>query len=268
MPSLHPFRRKSRSRKRNVAGRLARLRQTQNVHNIIPSFITILALCLGLSAFQFALKERWDLAIFTILAAGVLDNIDGRLARRLGATTSMGAELDSLCDFASFGIMPPFIVYFWSLRQVPDFSWIFVLFFSVCSVLRLARFNTMAREPKYPWSGNFFMGIPAPVGAALSLAPMTATLAEIGDFRSPMLNGLLLIGVGLVMISRIPTYSFKNVTVGRQSAPIILLMASLLMYGIVIRPWKTLLIMGGMYLLTVPFSCLSYYRLVKKSANP
>src|SRR5438132_1608112 len=116
------------------------MRTTPGVR-LLPNAITVLAMCAGLSAVQFALNQYLVEAIAAVAVAAVLDGVDGRLARLLDATSRMGAELDSLSDAISFGVAPALTLYVWHLRD-NRVGWVVALIFAVCLVLRLARFNT------------------------------------------------------------------------------------------------------------------------------
>ena len=154
----------------HVRLRLRRPRlQRATMNQLIPNILTVAALCSGLTAIRFGMIGRWDLAIFAIVVAGIFDGLDGRLARLLKATSSFGAELDSLSDFISFGAAPAVVLYLWTMWGLQSIGWAMVLFYAVCCALRLARFNTqLAAEPP-PWRSNFFSGVPAPAGAGAPL---------------------------------------------------------------------------------------------------
>src|ERR1051326_8296627 len=137
--------------------------------SMVPNVLTVLALCAGMTAIRFAVNGEFQYAVFAIIAAGIFDGLDGRLARLLKATSPFGAELDSLSDFISFGVAPAAVLYLWTMAQLHSIGWAIVLFYAVCCALRLAGFNTqLAAEPP-PYAANFFSGAPAPGGAGLLL---------------------------------------------------------------------------------------------------
>ena len=111
-------------------------------NKMIPNILTMLALCAGLTALRFGLEEKWEPAIVSLVIAGVLDALDGRLARALQGTSKFGAELDSLSDFIGFGVAPALLLYLWTMKDAGPIGWVLVLLFSICCALRLARFNT------------------------------------------------------------------------------------------------------------------------------
>ena len=145
---------------------------------VAPNAVTALALCFGLSAVRFAIAEQWELAVGTIILAGVLDGLDGRIARLLKGESRFGAELDSLSDVIAFGVSPAVVMYLWSLQYMPQFGWTIALSHAVCCALRLARFNAQIDATEQPRkAAGFFTGIPAPAGAALLMLPLYVWLA-------------------------------------------------------------------------------------------
>ena len=239
-------------------GRLRRL----PVNSLAPNILTTLALCSGLTSIRFALLERWQLAVAAIVVAAIFDALDGRLARLLKGASRFGAELDSLSDFISFGVAPVILLYLWSLNGIGNVGWVVVLVFSVCCALRLARFNVAIDDPQRPaWAGSFFTGVPAPAAAGLSILFVLASF-EAGDvfFRSPWLNGFWALVVAFLMVSRLPTYSFKRVRVPRDMVLPTLLVVGLLAALLAAEPWYTLLGIALVYLAMLPFSALSYAR--------
>lgn len=228
---------------------------------IIPNAITITGLCMGLSAIRFALLERWELAVSLILIAGILDAMDGRIARLLRADSHFGAELDSLSDFISFGVAPAVVIYLYSLHLWKGTGWAFALFFSTCMALRLARFNTSIDAPMPEWTKGYSVGVPAPAGAVLGLLPLMASFAFEENFQAiPLLFSSSLLISGLLMISRIPTYVLKNVRVPHHLVRPLLMMVAVFMAALFSIPWWTLSIGAVLYLFSIPVSLMSYGR--------
>lgn len=226
------------------------------INRLIPNVLTVAALCAGLTALRFGMMERWDLAIFAVVVAGIFDGLDGRMARLLGGTSKFGAELDSLSDFVSFGAVPAVLVYMASLHQFGGMGWGISLAFAVCCALRLARFNTAIGDPNPPpWASSYFVGVPAPAAAGLALLPMMATI-EIGPgfFDLPVVNAVVLLGVASLMISRIPTFSFKKLHVTPSMALPLFMLVVLLAAGLASEPFLTFLIGGVIYLASIPVS--------------
>jgi len=195
--------------------RLSQRLKAYSLAAMIPNFTTIMALCAGLTSVRFALSDHWEMAVASIILAALLDAMDGRLARMLGSTSRFGAELDSFADFVSFGVSPALVMYFAALHRLNGKGWAVVLFFSVCMALRLARFNTRSIEGLTPsWSQAFFVGVPAPAAAILAITPLIMHLEWKSQiFINPILIAFVMVAVGVLMVSQVPTYSFKTVTI-------------------------------------------------------
>lgn len=238
-----------------IRGRSRRLRALP-VNSLIPNILTVLALCAGMSAIRFAMQEKWELAVAAIIVAGVLDGLDGRMARLLKGATKFGAELDSLSDFIAFGVAPALVIYLWSTEVLGGIGWIAGLAYSTCCALRLARFNTALDDPDRPaWASFFFTGMAAPAAACMVLLPMAVSF-QIGDgvLRQPVLMAAWLLVVAFMMISRIPTYSFKRVRVKREMVLPLLVVVGLVAAVLASYPWFVLSVMGLAYLGSIPFS--------------
>lgn len=233
---------------------------------LIPNIITVSAVCSGLTAIRFALEARWDMAVAAILLAAVLDALDGRMARLLNATSAFGAQLDSLFDILSFGVAPALVLYFWSLQDAGGIGWAVTLFLVVCCGLRLARFNSLLGKLP-PYAYNYFTGVPAPAGGTLALLPVVLWLAFGIDLAThPLIVGGWAVVVAGLMVSRIPTFSFKRLKVPQPYVLPFLILAALLFAGIAGRPWPTLVVVAVLYMATFPFSLRSF-RLLKAEAD-
>lgn len=240
-------------------------------NRMVPNALTVMALCAGLTSIRFALEQRWDLAVLAIVAAGVLDGLDGRAARLLKGTSRFGAELDSLSDFVSFGAAPAVLVYEWSLVGWRGFGWTVALFYAVCCALRLARFNTEIDQPdegRPAWAKSYFTGIPAPAAAALALLPVMFWLQfEASLARTPALVALVMGMVAIGMISRVPTFSLKRYTVPHHYVLPVLLGVGLLVAALASEPWATLIALGLLYLGSLPV-VIVLERRQRRSAPP
>jgi CDP-diacylglycerol--serine O-phosphatidyltransferase len=233
-----------------------------SLNRLIPNILTLLALCAGMTAIRLALTGKYQSAAAAIVIAGVLDGIDGRIARLLKVTSPFGAQLDSLSDFVSFGVAPAVLLYLWTMSQLASLGWALVLLFGVCCALRLARFNTQLGAELPPYAYNFFTGVPAPAGAGLVMIPMFVTFEfELAFFRSPYVNGLVLAGVAALMVSRVPTFSFKRFRVPAEWVLPMLLVIGGLAAFLTTEPWGTLLLIGVLYLGSIPVSIRSYRKL-------
>jgi CDP-diacylglycerol--serine O-phosphatidyltransferase len=238
------------------------------INRLIPNALTVAALCAGLTALRFGMMERWDLAVFSLVVAGVFDFLDGRLARLLNGTSKFGAELDSLSDFVSFGAVPAMLVYISSLHQFGGLGWAIALVFAVCCALRLARFNTAIGDPNPPpWANTYFVGVPAPAGAGLAIVPLIATI-ELGPgfFSSPEVNAVVMIGVAALMISRVPTFSVKQVKL-KPSMALPLLLVTLLAAALASAPFRTFLVVGALYVASIPVSVWMQARARRAAAD-
>jgi CDP-diacylglycerol--serine O-phosphatidyltransferase len=234
-----------------------------SVNRLIPNVLTLAALCSGLTAIRFALQGEFRLAVIAVIVAAIFDALDGRVARRLGVTSRFGAELDSLSDFLCFGVAPALVLYLASLKDGGALGWVATLMFPICSALRLARFNTglLADTPPPAWTGSYFTGVPAPAGALLALITLVVSFeAEAAWPRHPLVVGATLVVVGGLMVSRLPTFSFKKGRVPRHLVLPSLLGAALVMGVIASSPWIGLSLLGLVYLCLIPFSWFAYQR--------
>jgi CDP-diacylglycerol--serine O-phosphatidyltransferase len=230
--------------------------QRSTINQLIPNVLTVAALCCGLTAIRFGLEGRWDFAIFATVAAGIFDGLDGRMARLLTGGTKFGAELDSLSDFVAFGVAPAMMIYIWTMHLFGGIGWAIVLLYAVCCALRLARFNTAIGDPNPPpWARFYFTGVPAPAGAGLVLLPMMLTL-EVGNgfFDGPIVNAVVLVTIALLMISRVPTFSIKQIKVKPSHRLPALLLVVLLIAALASAPLTTLICVGVIYLASIPVS--------------
>jgi CDP-diacylglycerol--serine O-phosphatidyltransferase len=235
---------------------------TLSLNRMIPNILTLLALCAGMTAMRFALSDKFESATAAVIVAAILDGVDGRIARLLKGTSPFGAQLDSLSDFVSFGAAPAVLLYIWTMKELPSLGWPIVLLFAVCSAMRLARFNTQIGADLPPYAYSFFTGVPAPAAAMLVMIPMFFAFETGAEFfRSPFLNGIVVAGVAALMVSRVPTFSFKRFRLPLKWWPSALLAIVGLFAFLSTEPWATLLVLEGLYLASIPLSIRSYRRL-------
>ena len=236
---------------------------------MIPNAITALALCFGLTGVSLAIGGEWERALGAIILAGVLDGLDGRIARLLRAQSKFGAELDSLSDNIAFGTAPALILFLWSLQSAPRFGWLAALALAVSCALRLARFNARLDAAEQPHkSAGFNTGVPAPAGAGLAFVPIYLWLITGNElFRQwqPVLAWTLLIA--MLMISSIPTYSWTSLRIRSGWRLFALVGIALLGAALVSAPWPTLLAVATLYLVLIPFSVASYARVKRRRAT-
>ena len=227
---------------------------------VAPNAVTALALCMGLSGVRFAIGGDFERALAAIIIAGVLDGLDGRIARLLKGESRFGAELDSLSDVIAFGVSPAIILYLWSLQNMPPFGWVFALAHAVCCALRLARFNAQIDATEQPHkSAGFLTGVPAPAGAGLALLPIYISLWSGADFvRNPALVAPWSALVAFLMISNVATYSWSSLRL-RRGVRLEAIAGVALLGGLLITaPWITLTVVAIGYALLIPFSIRSY----------
>lgn len=222
------------------------------VLKLLPNLVSILALCAGLTAIRYAIAGNFAMAILMIGTAAALDGLDGRLARMLKSESAIGAELDSLCDFVNFGVTPALVLYLWGLRPETSLGWIAVLLYAVCCMLRLARFNVGSRAVGEAAEKTVFIGVPSPAGAMLALAPMYLVFALGGGFTlPPVLVSLWMVGIGVLMISRVRTPSLKRLTIAADYARYALVGSVMVVAALLTYPWVTLLTLSLAYLAAI-----------------
>jgi CDP-diacylglycerol--serine O-phosphatidyltransferase len=230
---------------------------------LIPNAVTAMALCTGLSGVWFAMQGLWASALAVVIIAGVLDALDGRIARLLKGESRFGAELDSLSDVLAFGATPALIIYSWALEEMPRFGWSISVFFVLCAALRLARFNARIDADEQPHkSAGFNTGIPSPAGAGLASLPLMIWI-EFGveaarDWRI-VAPWLLLVALG--MISNIATFSWSSIKIRPSMRFMAVAVAGLTAIGLVVAPWFTLVMITAVYIGLLPLSIANYARI-------
>ena len=232
---------------------------------ILPNILTLIGVCIGLTSIKFAFDGKFELSIIAVIVAGIIDGLDGRIARLIKGTSKVGKELDSLTDVISFGVAPAFIMFFWSMSEIGRLGWLISLIYVVCVALRLARFNVNS-ETEPSWRDNFFEGIPSPAGGVLVLMPLIYSFSEIQfiQLNYQIIVPILFILISILLISKIPTYSLKKIVVPR-SASIFLLFVIVLYFGLLlIYTFNTLIISGILYILMIPISSV-HFLIIKKN---
>ncbi len=236
---------------------------------MIPNAITAAALCAGLTGIRFAIGGEWTQAVLAIVVAGVLDGIDGRIARLLKAQSRFGAELDSLADNVSFGVAPALVLFLWSLQDLPRLGWFAALAYAIACALRLARFNAridLADEPRK--QAGFLTGVPAPVGAGLVFLPLYLWIATGNDlFREPVIVGPWLVAMGFLMISNVATVTWGRLRPRRSLRLEVIAAFGLTGAALLTEPWLTLIGICVVYLALLPVGIVLYAR-VKQRGVP
>jgi len=236
---------------------------------MIPNAVTALALCFGLTGVSLAIGGHWEQALGSIILAGVLDGLDGRIARLLRAQSRFGAELDSLSDNVAFGTAPALILFMWSLKDLPRFGWIAALSLAVCCALRLARFNARLDAAEQPHkTAGFNTGVPAPAGAGLAFVPIYLWLITgNGLFRRWELVMVWTLFIAALMISSLPTYSWTSIRIRKDWRMFALAGIALFGAALIVAPWPTLLALAVVYLLMIPLGLASYARVKRRRAS-
>tara|TARA_B100001079_G_scaffold258767_1_gene257308 strand:- start:147 stop:944 length:798 start_codon:yes stop_codon:yes gene_type:complete len=243
-----------------------KLVSNKNSRVILPNILTLVGVCIGLSSIKFAFDGKFELSIIAVIVAGIIDGLDGRIARLIKGTSKVGKELDSLTDVISFGVAPAFIMYFWSLSEIGRLGWLISLIYVICVALRLARFNVNS-EGESSWKDNFFEGIPSPAGGILVLMPLIYSFSEIQLFNPnyKTIVPILFISISILLISKVPTYSLKKIVVPRSATIFLLLIVALYFGLILIYTFNTLIISGVLYVLMMPVSAAHYLIINKNS---
>src|SRR5580704_708054 len=238
------------------------------VRMLVPNFITLLAICAGLTAIRLSTEGRMELAVAAIVFAALLDGIDGRVARMIKGQSKFGAELDSLADFVNFGVAPGLILYFWQLHELKDGGWIAAMIFAISGGLRLARFNATMDDPNKPaYAANYFTGVPAPAGAITVLLPIY--LAFLGLPNPPaILTALYTLLIAFLMVSRLPVFSGKTVRMRVPPEMVLPVFVSVIFFIALLigYPWHILSVGSVLYLLSLPAGWKSYRDQARKAA--
>lgn len=224
-------------------------------------------MCVGLTSIRFSLGALWELALAAITISAIIDGIDGRIARMLESSSRFGAELDSLADMVSFGIAPAFMLYLWELHNVKVFGWGITMIFVVCMAVRLARFNVKSASTEDKGRAlKFFDGIPAPASGILAVLPVIVTFGCEGcTIITPIVINhyflvVYLLVISVLTVSRIPTFSLKNVSVPQYLESILMFFFAVTAVAFILKPWITIPILSLCYVLSIPVSFFLYSR--------
>ena len=241
--------------------------EKKNVRMILPNMLTLIGVCIGLTSIRFSFNGQFDLAIIAIIFAALIDGLDGRIARLIKGTSKVGKELDSLTDMISFGVAPAFIMYFWNLQYLDKLGWLICLIYVVCVALRLARFNVNSNEEP-SWRDNFFEGVPSPAGGIMVLMPLIFSFSGFNNIyfniNYDLIVPIFFVLISLLLISTIPTYSFKKIVIPRNMT-VFLLFGIVLFFGfLLVYTFKLLALSGFIYLILIPLSYLHYKKIDRK----
>ena len=235
---------------------------------ILPNAVTLIGVCIGLTSIKFAIDGKFAIAVIAILFAGLMDALDGRIARLIKGTSKMGKELDSLGDVISFGVAPALIMYFWNLQYLDKLGWFVCLTYVVCVALRLARFNVNSEEVP-SWKDNFFEGMPSPAGGIIVLMPLIYSFSGFGEFFMidyDLLVPIFFIFVSILLISTIPTYSFKKIVIPRSMTKFLLFGLVLFFGALLVYTFKIITVSSLVYVCLIPISYF-HFKKIKKEKN-
>ena len=243
-----------------------KLVSSKKTRYLLPNILTLAGVCLGISSIKFSIDGNFNLAVTLILFAAILDALDGRIARLIKGTSEFGKELDSLTDFVSFGIAPVFILYFWDLKNYGKLGWAITLIYSVCCVLRLARFNLNKIGETEDWKNNFFEGVPSPAGGLLILMPLIYELTDLSlGYNIKNFTPYFTLLVAILLVSKIPTLALKKISISPKTTVFLLLGIGVIFISLLFYTLKTLLVFGVVYLISIPISIILYTNQSKKN---
>jgi len=243
-----------------------KLVSSKKTRYLLPNILTLGGVCLGISSIKFSIDGNFSLAVTLILFAAILDALDGRIARLIKGTSEFGKELDSLTDFVSFGIAPVLILYFWELNNYGKLGWAIALIYSVCCVVRLARFNLTKFDEKQEWKNNFFEGVPSPAGGLIILTPLIYELTNYNlnlDVKS--FTPYLTVFIAILLVSKVPTLSLKRISISPKGTVFLLLTAGIIFIALLFYTFETLLFFSIIYLITIPVSVFIFKNQKKKN---
>ena len=223
----------------------------------IPNLITLMSLIAGISSIKFSIQANWKLAVLMIMLAAFFDFFDGWMARKLKKSSQFGAELDSLSDFISFGLAPSLLINLCFTHELGRIGWVISLFYIVCAALRLARFNIENMKEQ----SKVFYGIPSPAAAGVIMIPLYLNFIDQVQFtiNYPIICAVLTTFAGIMMISRVPTPSVKNLKVKTLYFRLMIISVAIVLIFLISYFWQTTLLVAIAYLLISLLSLLTYF---------
>ena len=223
----------------------------------IPNLITLMSLIAGISSIKFSIQANWKLAVLMIMLAAFFDFFDGWMARKLKKSSQFGAELDSLSDFISFGLAPSLLINLCFTHELGRIGWVISLFYIVCAALRLARFNIENMKEQ----SKVFYGIPSPAAAGVIMIPLYLNFIDLVQFtiNYPLICAVLTTFAGIMMISRVPTPSVKNLKVKTLYFRLMIISVAIVLIFLISYFWQTTLLVAIAYLLISLLSLLTYF---------
>lgn len=244
----------------------AEMLKTSTLAKFLPNAVTITAMCFGLSSLRFAQVNEWEYAVFCILVSALLDMLDGKIARFLDHSTTLGLELDSLSDLVCFGVAPSIVLYLSTMQHIGKIGWGICMFYTVCCALRLARFNVshVNSEQVSDLDRKYFVGIPAPAGAVVALFPLILFFeTESFSVVKPFFVASFLAFSGCMMVSTVRTFSSKIIEINSTNSWIALMAIAFVIICLTTRLWLSLSILVAFYLVTIPYGIYEYSEALK-----
>lgn len=235
------------------------------IRKLIPNIITVLAICAGLTGIRLAFEGRFELSVAMVLLAAFLDGIDGRIARLIKGETRFGAEMDSLADIVNFGVAPALVLYAYVLHDIKTLGWVAAVAYVIACALRLARFNVMnIGVQNVGWRRNYFVGVPAPMGAALVFLPFYLGIADRGsDQFAAVASSLFMLFIAFLLVSRLPVWSGKSFAFKKDFIVPAIMGVAVFVLILASEPWLTLSLCVIAYLVFLPLSARSYWKHTK-----
>jgi len=216
---------------------------------ILPSLFTVANMFCGYCAIILGVKRSFEWAVTFIIIAGILDSLDGRIARMTGTTSDFGKELDSLSDFLSFGLAPALVLYHWGLKDLGRTGWLFAFLLPVAGSLRLARFNVQAGKV----DKRFFVGLPIPAAAAAAVLPLYFLPQGIPrPFKWLALSYVVLLS--FFMVSTFRYRSFKDLDLKERRSPTVIFLVALILVLVALHPPTVLLAVAVVYAFSGPLA--------------
>ena len=246
--------------------------QMSIVKFVIPTMLSLLAICCGISAIRYSYSGNFILASSLILIACFIDGIDGRIARFLNAASTFGAEMDSLADVINFGVAPGFVVYCWKMNEIgiDVVAWFVVLLMACCMAIRLARFNAdlTTKDQNDPLVKYFFKGIPAPAAAALAIWPLVLFFRfGQGIWSEPIFVVANTTILALLAGSTIPTPCLKKVKIPTGFKNVVLIISTMFVITLILDPWMALSILGTAYLALIVIGLFFYLHFKRQKSK-
>ena len=238
---------------------------------LLPNLFTTGAMFAGFYAIIAAIGGHFSDAAIAVFVAGILDGLDGRIARLTNTQTEFGVQYDSLSDMVSFGVAPALVMYSWTLKSLQDFGpfwgkfgWCAAFLYTACAALRLARFNTQVGMA----DKRYFQGLASPAAAGLAMAFVWAATEHVFDQRLiQILAPVISIVAGLLMVSRVRYYSFKAWPLSDRVPFFWIPLVVLILIALAMEPSGVLLAIAALYVLSGPALTLWGLRLRREKRD-